>query len=559
MDKKIFSRACGETTKIRAHHGTYWNGVLTVGALVSCLVQPGTARAASLYSGTLDGNNLEIHLDTTVEYSNIFRVASPSAALEGPGNANGNDGDSNFQHGLADNTFEVLPVLDISYGNYGAHFSGEAFLDTPYLGTNQNTQPGTFNPYTTVDNRHFTSATRNVDGQDAILLDANVYGTHYFGANDEQQLTAKVGRQTLLWGQSLFFASNGIAAGQAPVDYIKALSLPNVQTQQVLLPTGQAVVTYQPNNIVTLQGYYQFEWEPDTLPGAGSYFSWADILDKGGQRIIAGPGLYLYRVKSLTPPIDNGQFGGSVQFQFASYSLGLYALRYDSKLPEIYTSTPHPTAGPGNIGSYYLVYPRDIQIYGAAASTNVGPVNVGAEISGRRNMPLVSNAAFVSPYPGSANAGAQYAVGSTLAAQVSAVYISPGFPLDPGGVSALGEFAFNHVLSVNSGKDMLTPGRNASAGAFEFSVSPTYYNLLPSTEIQFPVGLTYYTFGNSQIDSTMNHGYGTYNIGVTATYRTVWTAGLTYTGYFGKPNPNLQYLPSLVDRSYISFNIERTF
>jgi hypothetical protein len=550
-----------ETTRQRAFRGTCWSSVRTAGAMggLLFLLQPGVALAASLYSGTVDGSTLQVHLDTTLEYSNMIRVGSPSEVLEGPTNPNGNDGDSNFQHGLVDNTFEVLPVLDIRYGNYGAHFSGEAYLNTPYLGTNQNSQPGTFNPYTTVSNQHFTSATRNVEGQNAILLDANVYGSEYFGSNNSQELTVKIGRQTLLWGQSLFFASNGIAAGQSPVDIREALSLPNAQTQQILLPVGQAVVTYQPNSVVTIQGYYQFEWARDSLPAAGSYFSYSDILDKGGQRIIVGPGSFLYRVKDLTPPIDNGQFGLSMQFALNGYSLGLYALRWDSKLPEIYSSTPQPTSGPGNVGSYYLVFPRDIQTYGAAASTNIGPVNVGGEISGRRNMPLVSGAAFVTPYPGSANAGALYAVGSTIAAQASAVYISPAIPFDPGGVTALGEFEFNHVVSVTSGRAMLTPGRNASAGAFEFSVSPTYYNIVPNTEIQFPVGLTYYMFGNSQVDSTMNHGYGTYNIGVTATYRSVWTAGLTYNGYFGKPNPNLQDVASLVDRSYVSFNVERTF
>jgi len=375
-----------------------------ISATMLALLAPSHAIAMNLYSGSSDGNPVEINLDTTLEYSNIFRVHSPSATLTS--NPNFNDGDLDFQHGLVSNQFEILPVFDIKYGDYGVHVSGEAYLNTSYLQKSQNDSPGTYNPYTTASSRDFTSATRNVDGEDAILLDANVYGSQHFGADENQTLTVKAGRQTLLWGQSLFFAGNGIAAGQAPIDILQAQSTPNAQTQQIVLPVGQVVVTYQPNQIVTLQAYYQFEWEADRFPGVGSYFSGADFFDVGGQRVIlgqipGGPGIYAYRVKDLRPPIDNGQFGASLQATLGNYDLGIYALRYDSKSPVVLTSTPQPTGGPGiNAASYYLGYARDIQIYGASLGTTVGPVNVAGEISGRRNMPLVELAAVPSPsYP----------------------------------------------------------------------------------------------------------------------------------------------------------------
>ena len=82
-----------------------------------------------------------------------------------------------------------------------------------------------------------------------------------------QEISLKVGRQTLLWGQSLLFASDGISAGQAPIDIQVAQTTPNAQAQQVFLPVGQVVLTYQPNETYTIQGYYQFEWEPDNFQG----------------------------------------------------------------------------------------------------------------------------------------------------------------------------------------------------------------------------------------------------------------------------------------------------
>ena len=84
---------------------------------------------------------LEINLDTTLSYSNIIRVNSPSAVLTGPANANGSEGDINFAHGVVSNQFEVLPILDIKDGEFGAHFSGEAYINTSYLGTIRTTSP----------------------------------------------------------------------------------------------------------------------------------------------------------------------------------------------------------------------------------------------------------------------------------------------------------------------------------------------------------------------------------------------------------------------------------
>ncbi len=232
------------------------------------------ASAFNIYDGSQAGNNLEINLTTTISYSGFLRVNSPSQILVGPGDANSNDGDSNFQHGIVGNQFEVLPVLDIRDGDFGAHFSGEAFLNTVYLQKNQNDQAGTFNSIYSSSNRDFTSGTRNVNGENAKFLDAFVFGQHEFG--DGQQVQLKIGRQTLFWGQSLLFPNNGISAGQAPIDLITAQDTPNAESQQVFLPVGQAVVTYR--------------------PGIGGWFSRPIISLNGSTTISKG------RVPILTAP-----------------------------------------------------------------------------------------------------------------------------------------------------------------------------------------------------------------------------------------------------------------
>ena len=538
--------------------------------LLATMAEP--AQALNLYDGTYSGNNLEINLTTTVSYTGFYRVNDPSEILAGPGNANGNDGDFNFRHGIVGNLIQALPVLDVRDGDFGAHVSGEFYLNTPYLGTNQNDQPGTVNPFSISKNTDFTSATRNVNGENARLLDAFVYGRTHFG--DDQTLSLKLGRQTLLWGQSLFFTNNGIAAGQAPIDVITAEDLANPQAQQVFLPVGQAVLSYQPFKGITFQGYYQFEWEPDNLQGVGSYFSTTDILDAGGQRsILYGiPGLgnvYAFRTKDIRPPIDNGQFGLSTQATLGEWDVGLYGLRYDLKSPQVYTFLPNvlspkPTPNGLSAGTYELVYPRDIQIYGASFSTTLGAANVAGEISGRSNMPLVSGAGddgvdgiVAGPgVPEFSRSAPLYAVGDTWAAQASAIYVSSSLPLDPGGATIDGEVEFNHVIDVTQNRSALATGRQASAAAFEVVATPTYYDVLPNLIITFPVGITYNVLGRSEVDATMQHGVGNFTLGVTGTYETNWIASLSYMDYLGKPDTIYN---SSADRGYVSLNLQHTF
>src|SRR3984957_8074682 len=145
---------------------------------------PNMAQAVNLYDGTNDGNNLEINLTTTVSYTGTYRVNSPSAILAGPTNANGNDGDANFRSGIAGNLFEAVPVLDIRDGNYGAHFSGQFYINTPYLGTNQNDLTPYSSAIYTGKQTDFASGRRNVDGENAQLLDAFVFEQHTF-ADDQ--------------------------------------------------------------------------------------------------------------------------------------------------------------------------------------------------------------------------------------------------------------------------------------------------------------------------------------------------------------------------------------
>ena len=528
------------------------------------------AHALQLYDGSTHGNNVEVNLNITASYTGMYRVQSPSTVLVNAGNANGNDGDANFRHGIVGNLFEVLPVLDIKDQSFGMHFSGEYFLNTVYLQGNQNNQADTVNPITS-SNTSFAQQTRTANGQNGRLLDAFVYDSWNFAGG--QQFTLKAGQQTLFWGQSLFFGTNGIAGGQAPIDVVSASQLVNAQSQQIFLPVGQIVATYQPNSTYTIQGYYQYQWEQYALNGVGSYFSTSDVTGPGGYRLIAaagGPGSNFYLAKNgkdLTPESQNGQFGLSVQAQYGNYDVGIFGLRYDSKTPNVYINAPTGfSATPGGtiVGQYKLVYPRDIWLYGTSLSTTVGATNLAGEISMRTHMPLVAggNAGIQTPGDmGDANGNPLYPVGNTVTAMTSWIYGSPALKFDPGGITFLGEVEYVDVFRVTDNKALLAPGRSSAASAFDVEVEPAFFEVLPNLELQFPVSLRYNYAGNSQMDVSMNHGTGTFSFSVVATYRESWDASLNYVGYFGKVSTNAlaPEVSTTSDRGYVSLNLQHTF
>ena len=524
------------------------------------------AHALQLYDGRSNGNNLEINLDITASYSGQMRVGRQTQVLvSGASNANGNDGDANFRQGsITDNQFEVLPVLDIKDQNFGMHFSGEYYINTVYLGTNQNNQASTVNPILG-KNTNFASETRTANGNNGRMLDAFVYDSWNFGA--AQVITLKAGQQTLFWGQSLR-STDGISGGQAPVDVLSASQLNNPQAQQVFLPVGQIVATYQPNTTYMIQGYYQYQWEPYNFAGVGSYQSGTDVLGPGGYRIIAEPGLYLLRTKDLSPESQNGQFGLSVQAQYGDYDIGLYGLRYDNKTPNVYVNVPshiQPTPGGLAIGQYTAVYARDIWLYGTSLSTTVGATNLAGEISLRTHDPLVGSTAAGMQKAGdmgNANSNPLYPVGNVVVGLINGIYASPSLMLAPGGITVTGELEWDNVIRVTRNPQLLAPGRSSEAASLNLSVTPAYFEVLPHLELQFPVDLSYNFAGNSQVNEAMNNGTGNYSFGVTATYQETWNASLIYQGYFGKAgtNPSVAHISaSPPDRAYVSLSLQHTF
>ncbi len=493
----------------------------------------GPSSAAQLYA--TDG--LNVRWDNALRYSMAFRIAPRNSALTG--NINGDDGDRNFAPGLISNRLDLLSVLDVSHGDYGIHVSGSAWYDTVYHARTDNNSPATYNA-ASVPNTRFPRPTRDLLGQYAELVDAFAFGNFDF---DGTAVSVRVGRQNLLWGESLFFDPNSIAAAQSPYDYIKGNSTLADYSKNVYLPVGQADFTLQPNSIISLSFYYQFEWRASRLPAVGSYFSYLDTYGAGAERLLLPGGQYLTRTSDERPP-TSGQYGIALHTNFDDLDLGFYALRYHAKYPFLKTS-PGAAGAPGSSGTFDLEYQSGIELYGLSFSSYVGDDSLAGEISVRRNMPLTT-----APHYVSADA---YAKGDVLHGQISSGMRFTGSRLWDSADLSL-EAAADYMLDVTQNKAALNPSRDPFNMRIRALFEPKLFEIAPNLTVSLPVSVGYNLTGHSNTSYTLNEGAGDVEAGISAIYQTVWRADITLTNYLGSPGTQ-----PLADRDFVALSLERTF
>lgn len=528
------------------------------------------ARAFNFDTGNPD---VKARWDNTFKYSAAWRLKNRSDGLLV--DANMDDGDRNFDKGLVSNRVDLLSELDVSYKKFGMRISGAAWYDEVYNKSNDNNSAATTSQLSIAANG-FTDATRKLHGRKVEFLDTYAYGQFDLGS---LPTSVRLGRHTLLYGESLFFGGNGIAAGQAPVDVVKLLSVPGTQFKEMLMPVNQVSGQIQIESNISIGGYYQFEWRPNRIPGAGSYLSGADFVGEGSERLFV-PGtfgaVYFNRAQDLSPP-HSGQGGMQIRWrpEGGGSEFGLYATRYDSKDFTLYLNPAAVPAFP-SVGSYSLVYPENIKAYGASFSTVIGEANVAFEVSARRNTPLTSDPVLgFNPVTGvlfDNKNNPNYAVGNSVHAQVSTIYLLKGTPLWQGG-DILAELAWHRRTSITKNPTSLDPNVTRDASALRVLFSPQYYQVFPGVDLTVPIGLGYNPSGRSSIDPKFNGGVehgGDFSVGATFDYRKQVTFGVNYVTRFGsegtflKPNqppPStiLQYTQSLKDRDFLSVFVQSTF
>lgn len=381
------------------------NTTLTVGASVR------TQERSSKLIGKAN-NNPNVCAGALQSCQGLFKnqhaPADALAAAPGLFGSNNDDGDLNYNKGdLTSAVAKITQDISLKYGDFGFFAKTLFFYDqvndnfTEYhpnrITPENRATTGTFRP---------SPASTPLDGPLLAVLGATrspLYGTHTYGPGAvvqnrrdggetleqigshlqfldtyfygklplpfEKELSFKIGRQLVNWGESTLLAINSI--NQANPINANNFFRTGFQVEEVFIPINMAFVSFQPLDGLTVESFYQLEWKPVEAPAAGSFLSNNDVVGTNNATRTAtidfGGGAeapYLENGHGINYPLDNplngltdtsttierladhtprtgGQFGVAFKY-YADWlnngtELGFFFMNYHSRLP--YAST----------------------------------------------------------------------------------------------------------------------------------------------------------------------------------------------------------------------------
>ncbi len=290
--------------------------------------------------------NFRLNLDTTLSWGGRYRMEDPDPAIISPfegGTAwsvNGDDGNLNFDKGdIVSNTLKATIDLSWSYEGWDAHrigffVRGSGFYD--------------FALENDCCNRtELTQEALDWAGSRTELLDA--YAWWQFPGGE-----IRVGQQVINWGESTFI-QGGLSVIN-PVD-VSALRVPGSELREAFRPLGMVWASFDLSSNLSVEAFYEYEWEPIVIDPPGTYFSTNDFVGPGGEYVFLQFAAFPDTGESppfMIPPLDipfmsvprtdtveaddGGQFGLALRWFLPSWGgteFGFYYMNIHSRLPTI--------------------------------------------------------------------------------------------------------------------------------------------------------------------------------------------------------------------------------
>jgi hypothetical protein len=521
-------------------------------AAAAALVATGGAHALELDTGNPD---FKVRADATVRYNLGVRTEAQDQRLLNF--ATTDEGNAKFGRGdIVSNRLDLLGELDLNYkGMFGARISAASWYDHAYRDRSVSSPAGQATSYN--NNRFNDGVNRFIHGPSGEILDAFVWSNFDLGS---VPVNVKLGRHTVLWGEGMFIGAHAISYGQSPVDGVKAVSSPGIETKETFLPINQLTFKAQVTDKLSLAGQYALDWKSTRVPYAGTYLMGADNAP-GVDRFALTPcnpalGPYsclaMANTAAKTSGDKNWGLSARLDVDAIDSTLGAYYRQFNDTNPEtgIQLTSFAPVSAPYNAilgaalpSTFRFVYPAATKLWGLSLSKSVGPVSVGSEVSWRKNAHLNSVASYTSTSTG--------ATGDTFHAVVNGTYGLPKTPLWDTG-TLIGELAYSRLLKVTGNEQLYrgvgyagcvrlgTSGATAQPGDVTDTCStknywelamrftPQYLGVLPSLDVSVPMTVSYGIKGSAATGGGGFEGLLKWSIGIAATYASKHEFSLTY-------------------------------
>lgn len=467
---------------------------------------------------------LSVRWDNIIRYNLGVRLEDQDQRLLN--SVSYDESDSKFgKRDIVTNRLDLLTEIDLNYdGKVGARVSGAAWYDHAYRnGTVRSTAPGNI-PTSYLNNTYSHQVDRFVHGPSGELLDAFLW-TNFTVA--DVPVNIKFGRHTNIWGEGLLLGQHAISYSQAPVDGVKAVTSPGIETKEVFLPIGQISAKAQLTDNLAIAGQYFYEWASTRAPHSGTYLSGSDTSFEV-DRLGLGPNFAAQRVATVKPR-ERGNWGVNARYNLESIEsiVGVYYRSFDDYTP--WTGIEFM----GRTGPFRFAYPENVKLIGASFARVIGPVSFGSELSYRKNAGLNSTSTGVSPVDH------QGPRGNTWHAVVNGVMLLPATSFWSTG-SLVAELAYSRLDKVTEHPELfkgkgyagcvLTGSAPAVAGnksdgcstrdfvAMAINFTPQYLNIFPSWSLDVPMSINYGLHGNAPTGGGGFENALTWSVGAKMTY-----------------------------------------
>ena len=286
-----------------------------------------------------ENDAVRIQLDSTVSYGAMWRVESRDKDIVGLANGgtkhsvNMDDGNLNYDKGgftdPISSAIKITSELDIDGKWFGAFIRATAFYD--YI-----------NERGDRERTDLSSDAKDAVGSDIDLLDCYFWITHEIAGMPFQ---IRIGDQIVSWGESTFIQNSINSINSVDVSKFR---VPGAELKEGLTPEGIVWATISPTENLSVEAFYEYDWEETKIDPPGTYFSGADFIGEGGSKLMLGFGAvpdmdddpvedtFMAVPRGKTAEADSqGQYGVALRYYseaLNSTEFSFYAMNYHNHI-----------------------------------------------------------------------------------------------------------------------------------------------------------------------------------------------------------------------------------
>ncbi|MDP9942155.1 DUF1302 domain-containing protein [Ectopseudomonas alcaliphila] len=227
--------------------------------------------AAPAFGVTFNIGEIEGQFDSSLSVGASWSTSKPNKDLIGANNGGrglsqtSDDGHLNFKRGETfSKIFKGIHDLELKYGDTGVFVRGKYWYDFELKDEGRE--------FKDISDSNRKEGAQSSGGE---ILDAFIYHNYAIG---NMPGSVRLGKQVVSWGESTFI-QNGINAIN-PVD-VAAFRRPGAEIKEGLIPVNMFYVAQSLTDNLSMEAFYQLEWDQTVVDNCGTFFSQADIVADG--------------------------------------------------------------------------------------------------------------------------------------------------------------------------------------------------------------------------------------------------------------------------------------